>query len=58
MGNYSIYRRLKLDGKVFDGLQKRTLALVGYEWMIAPVKQDQRQQRCGAADRGAQALQL
>ena len=37
MGNYSIYRRLKLDGKVFDGLQKRTLALVGYEWMIEPV---------------------
>ena len=33
-GNYQIYRDLKLDGKVFDGLQKRTLALVGYEWSV------------------------
>lgn len=38
-GNYNIYRQLKLDGKVFDGLQKRTLALVGYEWTVETVEQ-------------------
>lgn len=36
-GNFKIYRDLKLDGKVFDGLQKRTLALVGYEWSVEPL---------------------
>lgn len=39
-GNYDIYRSLKLDGKVFDGLQKRTLAMIGYEWNVEPVHAD------------------
>ncbi|MFT7722255.1 MAG: DUF935 family protein [Roseateles sp.] len=32
-----IYRDLKRDGKVFDGLQKRQLALVGKPWRVEPV---------------------
>jgi phage gp29-like protein len=32
-----IYQDLLTDGKVFSGLQKRTLALVGREWTIEPV---------------------
>lgn len=33
-----IYRDLKRDGKVFSGLQKRKLALVGREWQVVPVQ--------------------
>jgi len=32
----AIYRDLKRDGKVFDGLQKRQLALVGKAWQVEP----------------------
>ena len=32
-----IYRDLKRDGKVFDGLQKRQLSLVGKAWQVEPV---------------------
>ncbi len=36
-----IYRDLKRDGKVFDGLQKRQLALISKSWQVAPrVKSD------------------
>jgi phage gp29-like protein len=31
-----IYRDLKRDGKVFDGLQKRQLALIGKPWQVEP----------------------
>lgn len=33
-----IYRDLKRDGKVFDGLQKRQLALIGKPWQVEPRK--------------------
>lgn len=33
----AIYRDLKRDGKVFDGLQKRQLALIGKPWQVQPV---------------------
>lgn len=33
-----IYRDLKRDGKVFDGLQKRQLALIGKPWQVEPVE--------------------
>jgi phage gp29-like protein len=32
----AIYRDLKRDGKVFDGLQKRQLALIGKAWQVEP----------------------
>lgn len=32
--DYDLYRDLLRDGKVFDGMQKRSLALVGYEWTV------------------------
>jgi len=32
-----IYRDLRRDGKVFDGLQKRQLALIGKPWQVEPV---------------------
>lgn len=32
-----IYRDLKRDGKVFDGLQKRQLSLIGKPWRVEPV---------------------
>lgn len=35
----AIYRDLKRDGKVFDGLQKRQLALIGKPWQVQPVEQ-------------------
>ncbi len=31
-----LYRDLKRDGKVFDGLQKRQLSLIGKEWQVEP----------------------
>ena len=40
-GSVELYRDLKRDGKVFDGLQKRQLALVGKPWQVEPrVKDD------------------
>lgn len=39
-GNPLFYRDLKRDGKVFDGLQKRTLALVGKPYQVEPVQRD------------------
>ena len=38
-----IYRDLKRDGKVFSGLQKRKLALVGREWQVVPVQDGEAQ---------------
>ena len=35
----AIYRDLKRDGKVFDGLQKRQLALIGKPWQVQPVEE-------------------
>lgn len=35
--NWQIYRDLKRDGKVFSGLQKRTLALISRPWTVQPV---------------------
>lgn len=32
-----MYRDLKRDGKVFDGLQKRKLSLIGKAWQVEPV---------------------
>ena len=40
---YDIYRDLKRDGKVFAGLQKRKLAVIGRPWQVEPVE-DQGQQ--------------
>ena len=31
-----LYRDLRRDGKVFDGLQKRQLALIGKDWQVEP----------------------
>ena len=39
-GGVQIYWDLKRDGKVFDGLQKRQLALIGKAWQVEPVKAD------------------
>lgn len=41
-GNASveIYRDLKRDGKVFSGLQKRQLALIGKPWQVEPVDKE------------------
>ncbi|MCW5650505.1 MAG: DUF935 family protein [Ramlibacter sp.] len=36
-GDVALYRDLKRDGKVFDGLQKRKLALIGKPWTVEPV---------------------
>lgn len=33
-----IYRDLKRDGKVFSGLQKRQLALIGKPWQVEPLQ--------------------
>ena len=35
-GGVELYRDLKRDGKVFSGLQKRQLALVGKTWQVEP----------------------
>lgn len=35
-GGVDIYRDLKRDGKVFSGLQKRQLSLVGKTWQVEP----------------------
>ena len=36
-GSIAIYRDLKRDGKVFGAMQKRQLALVGFDWTVTPV---------------------
>lgn len=35
-GSVELYRDLKRDGKVFAGLQKRQLALIGKPWQVEP----------------------
>ena len=35
-GGVELYRDLRRDGKVFDGLQKRQLALIGKPWQVEP----------------------
>ena len=35
-GGVELYRDLRRDGKVFSGLQKRQLALVGKAWQVEP----------------------
>lgn len=39
-GGVELYRDLRRDGKVFSGLQKRQLALVGKAWQAEPVDKD------------------
>ncbi|MDP3652457.1 MAG: DUF935 family protein [Rhodoferax sp.] len=39
--SFELYRDLKRDGKVFSGLQKRTLAVIGKPWQVEPVKKDE-----------------
>lgn len=39
-GSVELYRDLKRDGKVFSGLQKRQLALVGKPWQVEPRVKD------------------
>ncbi len=36
--NGELYRDLKRDGKVFEGLQKRQLALISRPWQVEPVE--------------------
>lgn len=36
-GDVQMYWDLRRDGKVFDGLQKRQLALIGKPWQVEPV---------------------
>lgn len=35
-GSVELYRDLRRDGKVFSGLQKRQLALIGKDWQVQP----------------------
>ena len=35
-GSVELYRDLRRDGKVFSGLQKRQLALIGKSWQVEP----------------------
>ena len=39
-GGVELYRDLRRDGKVFSGLQKRQLALVGKAWQVEPRDKD------------------
>ncbi len=39
-GGVELYRDLKRDGKVFSGLQKRQLALVGKPYQVEPLEKD------------------
>ena len=39
-GSVELYRDLRRDGKVFSGLQKRQLALVGKAWQVEPVDKE------------------
>lgn len=34
---HELYRDLRRDGKVFSGLQKRKLAVIGRDWIVEPV---------------------
>ncbi|MDD5479685.1 DUF935 family protein [Rhodoferax sp.] len=36
---FELYRDLKRDGKVFSGLQKRKLAMIGKPWQVEPIGQ-------------------
>ena len=47
-GSSELYRDLKRDGKVFGGLQKRQLALVGKPWQVEPRVKDDGARRGGA----------
>ena len=42
-GAVALYRDLRRDGKVFAGLQKRQLALVGKAWQVSPREEDNSQ---------------
>ena len=42
-GAVQLYRDLRRDGKVFAGLQKRQLALVGKAWQVSPREEDNAQ---------------
>ena len=35
--SFELYRDLKRDGKVFSGLQKRKLAVIGKPWQVEPI---------------------
>lgn len=35
---FELYRDLKRDGKVFSGLQKRKLAVIGKPWQVEPIE--------------------
>ena len=50
-GGIEIYRDLRRDGKVFSGLQKRQLALIGKTWQVEP-----RDKENPAASRDAETL--
>lgn len=39
-GGVELYRDLRRDGKVFSGLQKRQLALVGKSWQVEPLDKE------------------
>lgn len=39
-GSVELYRDLRRDGKVFSGLQKRQLALVGKSWQVEPLDKE------------------
>lgn len=43
--NFHLYRDLERDGKVYSGLQKRTLALVSRPWQVEPVEEGEAGQR-------------
>ena len=45
---FELYRDLKRDGKVFSGLQKRKLALIGRPWQVDPVEKGEANQRDAA----------
>lgn len=36
---FELYRDLKRDGKVFSGLQKRKLAVIGKPWQVEPIEE-------------------
>lgn len=46
--NFELYRDLKRDGKVFSGLQKRKLALIGRPWQVDPIEEGEAGQRDAA----------
>lgn len=46
--SFELYRDLKRDGKVFGGLQKRKLALIGRPWQVDPIDDGEAGQRDAA----------